>query len=155
MPVIVSKIVEVCVFRFAFDMPEYLLLRRSKDQSVYPDTWQCISGKIREGERAAEAALREFSEECGLVAERLWVVPHCSTFFDARRDEMNLCPMFAIQVMPQNDPLLSPEHSSFAWLRYEKALERLVWPGQSDGLRIVQEYLLGEKSAAQLARLPL
>jgi len=155
LPVVVSNIVEVCVFRFVSDTPEYLLLLRSKDQSVYPDIWQCISGKIREGERAAEAALREFSEECGLTANRLWVVPHCSAFYEPRRDEMNICPMFAIQVSPQNDPLLSREHSSFAWLEYDRALERLVWPGQRDGLCIVHEYLLGEKSAAQLARLPL
>jgi len=155
LPVVVSNIVEVCVFRFASNAPEYLLLRRSRDQSVYPETWQYISGKIREGERASEAALREFSEESGLVAERLWVVPHCSTFYDVRRDEMNLCPMFAIQVPNQCDPVLSPEHSSFEWLPYETALERLVWPGQREGLLIVHEYLLGEKPAARLARLPL
>jgi hypothetical protein len=33
------------------------------------------------------------------------------------------------------NPTLDDEHSDFAWVPLEAALERLPWPGQRDGLR--------------------
>jgi dihydroneopterin triphosphate diphosphatase len=43
---------------------DYLLLRRVED--YLKGTWQMISGGIKEGEKAYEAALRETFEETGL-----------------------------------------------------------------------------------------
>jgi dATP pyrophosphohydrolase len=150
MPIITCKIVEICVFRFVKDCPEYLLLKRSPDESIYPNVWQMVSGTMREGERVVEAALREFKEETSLAHMHFWVVPHVSTFYDAEYDAVNLSPFFAAQVSPGAAPTLSLEHSTYEWLPYEQAWARLVWPGQRAGLEIVHKYIVGGERAGML-----
>jgi dATP pyrophosphohydrolase len=146
--------VEVCVFRFRSDNPEYLLLRRAPDEPVYPDIWQMVTGSLEAGETALAGGLRELREETGAVPERLWVVPWANTFFDRRRDALQITPMFAVQVGAQTEPVLSSEHSTFAWLRFPAAVQRLVWPGQRRGLEIVHQYIVSGERAADLGVVP-
>jgi dihydroneopterin triphosphate diphosphatase len=152
---IVSRIVEVCVFRFRRDRPEYLLLRRSSLDPLYPNLWQLISGGIREGETAVAAARRELSEETGLIPVYFWIVPHMSTFYDPSHDRTHISPLFATQVSPDLEPKLSDEHQACAWLSVGDARTRLVWPGQRRGLEIVHDYLIRGEEAAGLARIDL
>lgn len=150
MPVIASRIVEVCVFRFVKNRPEYLLLKRAGDDTIYPDLWQLISGSIDEGEKAYEAALREMKEETGLRPIHFWVVPFVNAFYDLGYDAVNLSPFFAAQVAPDPEPALSAEHQSHEWLTLDAARRRLVWPGQRQGLDIVHEYIVSGEQAARL-----
>lgn len=155
MPVIASTIVEVCVFRFVKNKPEYLILKRSAHEKIYPNLWQIVSGNIDDGEKAFEAALRELREETGFVPARFWVVPHVSTFYDPAYDSMNLSAFFAAQVAPDGQPVLSLEHQSCEWLPYETALKRLVWLGQRQGLRTVHEYIIGGEEAGRVTIIPV
>ena len=41
---------------------KYLLLKRSPDK-VYPNIWQCVTGKIEGDEKAYQTAIREVKEE--------------------------------------------------------------------------------------------
>ena len=150
---IVNKYIEVCVFKFQDDTPSYLMLRRSKDQKVYPDLWQFVSGSVDEHEIAVDAALRELQEEAGFIPKAFWVVPHVNSFYDPQDDCINVNPMFAAQVEAGSQPKLSQEHSDFAWLPFEEALKRLVWPGQRQGLRIVHEFIVRGEEAATYTRL--
>ena len=153
MPEIVSHIVEVVVFRFAADRVEYLLLRRASEERVYPGMWQIITGRVREGETAVQAARREILEETRLSPVRFWVLPYTGTFYDPGMDLVHLTPFFAAQTPEAADPLLSREHTSFRWLPLEGAVPMLVWPGQREGLRLVHEYILGGEEASQLCLL--
>lgn len=155
MPELVSRIVEVCIFRFNGSAPEYLLLRRALDEELYPNIWQLASGGIEEGETAVAAALREAFEETGLQPQRMWVVPHMNVFYDARHDVVHHDPVFAIQVDGNAEPLLSPEHHMYEWCRRERAHELLVWPGQAQMLDITHAYIVGGRTAAALSELPL
>jgi dATP pyrophosphohydrolase len=147
---IVCRVIEAAVFRFSGREPEYLLLQRAFTESRQPGLWQVVTGGIHEGERAANAARREFNEEVGLSALRWWTVPYVDSFFDPERDEMNLIPWFAVQV--NGDPVLSGEHSSFAWLTFPEAVRRLVWPGQRQGLEVVRGVIVtGEEAARRTA----
>jgi dATP pyrophosphohydrolase len=154
MPTVVSRIVELFVFRFSGDRPEYLLLRRADGEPLYPGMWQCITGRIEEGEKAWQAARRELREETGLEPGRVWVVPHVSAFYDPVHDALHLSPVFATQVAPAAVPVLSPEHQSLAWLPYREAAARLVWPGQRKGLEIVHHELAGGGEAGRRTQLP-
>ncbi len=152
MPIIASKIIEVCIFKFERDQPWYLLLHRSKDEKIYPDIWQFVSGSIGGGETAVEAALRELSEETGLAPTSFWTVPHVSMFYDHDYDSVNLCPLFAAQVETGSVPKLSTEHYEYSWFSYQESLNRLVWPGQRQGLQLVQDYIVRGEKVVQLTK---
>ena len=154
MPTLESSIVEVCVFCFSGDAPRYLLLRRSKTDRIYPDTWQIVSGSIEANETALKASLREMKEETGFAPDRYWVVPHTNTFLNPRRDVMHISAVFAAQIPSGSLPTLSHEHHDFEWCSMERAKELLVWPGQVQALRVVQEYIVEGKLAASLSEIP-
>ncbi len=150
---VVCRIVEVCVFRFQNNSPEYLLLRRALDEELYPDSWQIASGGIEAGESAVETALRELYEETRLLPQRMWVVPHVNVFYDHRSNVIHHSPVFAVQTAPEAEPVLSHEHRSCEWCSVERAKALLVWPGQVRALEIVHDYIVKGKTAAALAEI--
>ena len=152
---IVCRIVEVCVFRFMNDRPEYLMLKRSPDEKIYPNLWQFVSGSLHEGEKATVAGLRELKEETGLAPKRFWVVPHANMFYDPAYDAVNVSPLFAAQVDAGDEPTLSAEHCEFEWLPFADARRRLVWPGQRLGLEVIDKYILGGEEAGILTLISL
>lgn len=152
---IVSRIVEVCVFRFSGNAVEYLMLRRAKDDSLYPGIWQWVTGSILEGEKLLDAALREFREETSLTGEHLWVVPYITTFYDSVHDRVHMNPLFAVQVEDGVDPRLSHEHQEFRWVSYAEARRRLVWPGQREGLEMVNNFVITGEEGATLLQIPI
>ena len=153
MSAIVARIVEVCVFRIDIAGPEYLLLKRSNDDKIYPGIWQWITGSMRDTESAAKAAVRELLEETGLKPRRLWVVPHVNSFYVEADDAVHLSPLFAVEVSSKDEPRISAEHERHEWCRFDQAREKLVWPGQRRGLEIVHEYIAREGAAARLTQL--
>ncbi|KAB2924299.1 MAG: NUDIX pyrophosphatase [Bacteroidetes bacterium] len=155
MPSIVCQIIETCIFSFENARPSYLMLRRSKNETLYPDQWQIVTGSIETGETAVNAALREVREETGYTPQRMWVVPHVNTFFSARQDVMHHTAVFAMQVPAGSDPVLSEEHDEFGWFTLEEAKKLCVWPGQSAALDIVHTYIVSGARAAAFSMIPL
>jgi dATP pyrophosphohydrolase len=155
MPQILCNIVEVSVFSFENAEPLYLLLRRSKTDTLYPDAWQIVTGSMEGKETALTAALRELKEETGYTPERVWIVPHVNTFFSVKHDAIHHTVIFAAQVPPKTNPVLSDEHHQYGWYPFEKAKEMLVWPGQIQALNIIHEYIVRGKKAADVSEILL
>ncbi len=155
MPHIACTIVEICIFSFDNKEPLYLMLRRSKSEKVYPDMWQIVTGSIENDETAVQGALRELKEETGYVPQKFWIVPHVNTFFTVKNDTLNHTVIFAAQVAPKTNPVLSNEHYEFGWYSIGKAKAMCVWPGQIQVLEIVHEFIVGGKSAATLSEIML
>jgi 8-oxo-dGTP pyrophosphatase MutT (NUDIX family) len=153
MPMIESRIVEVCIFTFGDQGPEYLLLRRSPAEELFPGIWQFVSGSVEEGETAVGAARRELAEETSLPFLEFWVLPHVNAFYDPSRDSVNLTPVFAARVAPGSEPKLSPEHLEYLWCDLTTATGKLLWPGQREALRILHEYIVRGSEAAGRSRL--
>jgi len=154
MPRIVSRIVEVVVFRFSRTGPEYLLLQRAADEPLYPGIWQVVTGTLREGETSLDGARRELEEETKLDPERFWVVPYVSTFYDPGSDELHHCPFFAAQVGPGDEPALSSEHQRHRWLPLAEATRLLLWPSQREGLKTTEQVVVQGEMAASWLRVP-
>lgn len=150
-PEIRSSYVEVCVFRRTAAGPQFLILRRSEEERIYPGLWQNVTGSIEDGETALGAAQREVREETGHDPVRLWVIPFVNSFYVPRKDMIMLTPFFAAEVHPEAETVLSGEHSEYAWLGYDEALLRLVWPGQKRGIQLVlSEIISGNQSGMLL-----
>ncbi len=155
MPQVASTIIEMVIFKFENNLPLYLLLHRQKNERLYPNIWQILSGSIEKGEKAIDAARRELTEETQLAPIAFWVVPYITNFYDSNKDIMNLCPVFAAQVSPGSNPKISEEHDDFLWLPFEQAKNYPVWHGQQEALRIVHEYIVGGKKASELNKIQL
>ncbi len=133
--------------------PLFLMLKRSPTEKLYPGMWQIVTGKIRRTEKALHAALRELREETGLPAKRFWVAPIVGSFFDPLGDAVQMCPLFAAEIAPSAEPVLSKEHQQYVWATFKKAQELLVWPGHLDAVRIVRNYIVAEREAASLTEI--
>ncbi len=149
----VTTTIEVCVFKREAYRALYLLLRRAESEKLYPGIWQYVTGSIREGESAVDAALRELREETGLEPERFWAVPHVNSFYDRKRDSISLSPLFAAETAEGSSPRLSAEHCQFGWFDRDTSARMLVWPGQREGLRIVNDFIVGGEEAANLTQI--
>jgi 8-oxo-dGTP pyrophosphatase MutT (NUDIX family) len=152
---IVSRVVEACVFRIAEGLPEYLILKRSENDNIYPGMWQLVTGSAKDGERADDAALREFMEETGMAAERFWVVPVVNSFYVPVNDTVHLSPVFAVEVQESAVVRLSNEHQEFSWSSFEEAKKKLVWPGQRYAVELVHEYIVGGQEVSRLLSIHL
>jgi len=153
MAAVTSGMVEVCVFAFTDRGPEYLMLRRSPGETVYPGLWQFVTGAVEGEEPAHRAALRELSEETGFHPEGFWVVPRVNAFYDPSRDSIHLTPVFAAQVPPSAIPKLSAEHSEYRWCDRSAAAGLLAWPEQRETLRILHESIVMGGASAGLSRI--
>jgi dATP pyrophosphohydrolase len=119
---------------------EYLLLQRAS-QKIYAGTWRMVGGKLRAGETAWQACLRELGEETQLPVERLLAVPYVNRFYEWQQDRINDIPVFVALTSRAAEPVLDAEHRAAAWLPFGEALTRLPWPGQREGLRAADALL--------------
>jgi len=145
--------VEVCVFRAFNAETHFLVLQRAKEEKLYPGLWQIVTGTMKKNENAFKAAMRELKEETGLTPKRCWTIPYVDTYFDLVKDAIQLVPVFAVELDSSSTLHLSSEHQRFEWLRFEDAKQKLVWPGQRHSMDIVNEFIIGNKEAAQLVEI--
>ncbi|NOZ03118.1 MAG: NUDIX domain-containing protein [FCB group bacterium] len=135
----VIRIVDAYVYRREDDDFLFLLLKRKRNKN-YGGLWQGVAGKIQPGESAWQAAVRELKEETGLVPAGIFTADHVSMFYEAHNDQVNLVPVFGIEV-ERKQVMLSNEHSRYRWVTFEEARRLLVWRGQKTGIRTVYEML--------------
>jgi dihydroneopterin triphosphate diphosphatase len=132
------RLIDVYPYRWVQEGPELLLLRRS-ESVVYAGQWRMVGGKIRPGEKAWEAALRELKEETGADPVRFWSVPSMNAFYEWQHDRVHLIPVFAAELA--DDPVLDDEHTGFKWVTQEVAETLILWPEQRRLCRLIVEQL--------------
>lgn len=132
---------------------KYLLLKRSPDK-VYPNIWQCVTGKIEGDEKAYQTAIREVKEETRLDPVKMWTVEHVNLFFEADKNRMNLIPVFGIEVNNLNI-ILSNEHSNYMWCDFNLASEKILWNQQKIGLLTLHNMLHSSKEKLSFSEISL
>lgn len=123
------KLVDVYPYRVTPSGIEFLMMLRAKNR-LYEGQWRMVGGKIKTNETAAEAAVREFTEETGLRAELFWCVPSVNSFFDFERNILHHIPVFACCCGPEAEPVLNHEHQRSGWFSPTKAATLTPWPEQ-------------------------
>tara|TARA_B100000427_G_C15446200_1_gene567403 strand:+ start:558 stop:1019 length:462 start_codon:yes stop_codon:yes gene_type:complete len=121
----------------------FLLLKRSNDK-IYPGIWQGVTGKIDNDEEPYRAALRELKEETNLTPQKMWTIDKVNLFYDAKKNIMNLIPVFGVIVDTQK-VILSNEHVEYKWYNIDEAIKLLTWNQQKKGLQIFYEMLKENK----------
>ncbi len=127
------SLVDVYVLRRGGDGLRCLVLRRGPGGRC-PGSWETVHGHIEEGERPAQAAARELEEETGLAAERLYNLSRVEAFYQHRKDEVALVPVFVAFVAPDAQVRLGPEHEAHEWLTPAEAGARFAWPRERRAL---------------------
>ena len=121
------------------DGREYLLMKYGYGH------WGFVKGKIEEGEKDMETAMRETREEAGIEENKL-------EFFNNFREKINYSftrrgktiykeVVFFLAKTTINEIRLSPEHLDYRWLGYEKALELLTYENAKNVLKKAEEFL--------------
>ncbi len=124
-----KRLIDLYPYKIVKDRPEFLLLKRAKGK-IYQGQWRMIGGKVEPGETSWQAALRELSEETGLVPDKFWTIPSVNTFYEHKRDMVHHIPAFAAEIHSAKTPELDDEHTEFDWLALDEALSRINWPEQ-------------------------
>lgn len=150
---ITSGYVEVHIFRRINDSLKYLLLKRGENE-IYPGLWQMVTGKIKEGEKAYETALREMKEETGLVPLRFWTAPKVNQFYQAERDAVFIVPVFAAEVST-DEVKICKEHCEYKWVSPEQARELFPWEEQKKAIDIITGYVLKMSGYLDLVEIKL
>lgn len=134
------SLVDVYVLRDGAEGLRCLVLRRGTGGRC-PGSWETVHGHIEEGEGPAEAAKRELREETGLAPERLYNLSRVETFYQHRKDEVALVPVFVAFVGAEAPVRLGPEHDGHEWLPPPEAGRRFAWPREQraleDALRLL------------------
>ena len=106
---------------------KYLLIKRSKIKrgfpNVYPSYWDIPGGSVEENELPREAALREAMEE---VNQKLQIdkIIHEDSQFDASKDTVFTCLVYAGRILEERDIILDPEeYTDFVWISSLKDIE--------------------------------
>jgi dATP pyrophosphohydrolase len=116
------------------------MLKRSTGK-YYEHLWQGVAGKIEKGETAGQTVIRELKEETGKNPVKMFAADHIASFYDARKDRIQMVPIFGIEV-ENSEVQLSEEHSEYKWVSFEEALVLLTWKGQKEGLRTVHDEIM-------------
>ena len=111
-----------------------VLLMQRGDEGRCPRSWEAVHGRMEEGERPEEAAVREVFEESGLSVARLYNIT-VNPFYIHALGIVNAAVVFAAFVDEPATVTLGDEHVAHEWLSPAEAEERFVWPRSRSALR--------------------
>lgn len=123
-------LVECWVFRLTDRGIEILLIRRASDRP-FPGMWQCVTGRLEDGEPVVAAVLRELAEETALGPadiEGLYSLDLVNAFYEPSVDAILVEPVFAVRVGASSSATISAEHDDQLWMSPYEARRLVVWP---------------------------
>ena len=128
----------------------YLLLKRSMAKDFAAGAWECVTGRVDQGEGFGEALHREVREETGLMIEPISLLGTTRFYRGKERSENELLGVVyyctitdgegaAPAVRPEIH--LSPEHDTYRWVTAVQAREFLSNNNSSElwVLRVIEK----------------
>ncbi|MDP4114827.1 MAG: NUDIX domain-containing protein [Bacteroidota bacterium] len=134
-----TKYIEAHIIKILNNEIHYLALKRAPYQ-LFPDIWQPVTGKIKENEKAYNAAKREILEETGIVVNEIFILPKVTSFYLHTEDAVYLSPVFLYIVEPDSKIKLSSEHIEFGWMTINEVKNKYAWYGQRESVDVINQY---------------
>lgn len=111
---------------------KFLILKRAEDRGGF---WQPITGGVREGEEQISALKRELTEETGVTEYRQIINLRYSFSFCLPHLGELVENVYAVEVKPETEIVLSHEHTEYRWLDFEESLALIKYDSNKEGFR--------------------
>ena len=147
------NVIDCHVVYWEADIPQFLTIKRAPTER-YPLIWQCVTGGIKNNEKAFEAAIREVKEETGLVPNRLWTIDRVNNYYDPKYDSVFLIPVFGVEVL-KKDVLLSSEHIDYYWGDMKSVQNKMLFNQQKRGLESFYNMLTNKTKKLELSEISI
>ena len=106
---------------------KYLLLRRSPEKDFASGIWECVTGRVDQGEGFETALYREVREELGVSIQVEFIIGTTHFFRGEPVPENELIGIIYGCSLPPGEKIqLSVEHSESRWVSGSEAVEMLV-----------------------------
>ena len=100
----------------------YLLLQRSEQKDFAAGQWECVTGRVEQGESFSEAVRREASEELGQAIQVEFIVGTTHFYRGMVGPEQEMVGVhYGCSVGEVQEIRLSPEHAACQWVTAQEA----------------------------------
>lgn len=104
----------------------YLLLKRSPEKDYAAGAWECVTGRVDQGEGFEDALHREVREELDTEVQPMFIVGTTHFYRGPERPENELVGIVYCCTCPNPEQMrLSLEHIEFRWLTLNEARDLL------------------------------
>ncbi len=105
----------------------YLLLRRSREKDYAPGTWECVTGRVDQGEAYEQALSREVMEELGVTVSVEYILG-TTHFYRGELHPTNelLGVVYLCSLAEAASIRLSAEHDEYRWVSVDQVHEMLT-----------------------------
>ncbi len=111
---------------------KYLLLKRSPEKDFGANTWECITGRLNQGEWFEEAVHREVYEELRAKVQIDFIIGTSHLYRGEKRLENEMVMVNYCCTISNPDTIqLSSEHSEHRWVTAEEAYNLLSESGSA------------------------
>jgi len=105
---------------------KYLVLRRSAEKDVGAGEWECITGRVDQGEGFPEALRREVLEELGVQIQPDFILKTSHFYRGAPIPENEMVGLLVACSLESPEAIqISWEHSEARWVTRDEAVELL------------------------------
>jgi 8-oxo-dGTP diphosphatase len=102
---------------------QYLLLRRSDQKDYGRGIWECVTGRVDQGEGFEEAMHREVREELGIEVQVEYILGTTHFYRGDPKPENEMVGVIYMCALDETSTIsIGPEHSEFRWLSANEAL---------------------------------
>lgn len=133
--------VEIIIFKVVHDKILFLLLKRNQQKGGF---WQPVTGGVEGEESLSQAVSRELQEETG-ITQYLRIIKDVY-YFEFNTNECGILKehVFGIEITPDINIEISPEHTESRWCSLGEALELLKYDSNKIAFEKLYSFLISE-----------
>ena len=112
------------------DLPtgQYLLLQRAPEKDFGAGAWECVTGRVDQGEGFEDALRREVAEEIGVQDFQIDFIVGTTHFYrgQERPEDELIGVVYCCTIGDRDAVRLSPEHTAYRWATAAEAYQFLT-----------------------------